>query len=336
MFRSMSITELIRLDTKMNKDGKSNKKLTEKLQKNFEKSKTTTRVKSGYDNRYDTLHDARFLGGHTCGHAKIWLQARAKIGITGLDPISRYDVDSLGISDKLNCNIWNVLHNPGSRELSIKLFAPEALKHARGSMDKETALPKKEFEQFSDLKTALATLRTATQLIFPWNLSISTIEMFLNTVNFGEKENVNKTTKLSFLSEFIDDILRRNAEAWDDANPFWDFDKISNKWIREVAMKFPRNGGNGKAENSYQKNNQFKKQQNDTTKTASPIKTEFKKLLVPNGVCRRFNLSLCPNQSDDTCVAPWDTAKTLKHICCNQDPTTKVFCMQKHALPDHK
>jgi hypothetical protein len=336
MFRTMSVTELIRLDTKMSKDSKCGKKITEKLQRNFEKSKSTTKVKSGHDNRHDKLHEARFLGGHTCGHSDIWLKAREQIGITGLEPIARYDVESLGISDKLNCNIWNILHNPGSRDLSIRLFAPEALKVARSSEDKESSLPKKDFEQVSDLRNALATLRTATQLIFPWNMTITTIEMFLSTVNFGERETVNKNTKLTFLCDFIDDILRRNAEAWDDRNPFWDFDKVSNKWVREIAIKFPRNSGNQKAENQNPKNNQAPKQQNSQAKTPSPSKPPFKKLMVPNGVCRRFNLNICPNQSDDTCIAPWDTTKVLKHVCCHEDVTTKAFCMKKHALPDHK
>ena len=336
IFRTLSVTELIRLDTKLSKDGKSNKKLTEKLQKNFEKSKNVGKVKAGDDNRHDTLHEARFLGGHTCKHTEIWLQARKNVGISGLDPIARYDVETIGLSDKINCNIWNILHNPGSRDLSIRLFAPEALKSARGSEDKESALPKKEFDSVDEIRTGLASLRIASQLIYPWNLSITTLEFFLNTVNFGERDITNKKEKITFLSDFIDEVLLRNAEAWDDSNGFCDTDKISNKWLKTLALKFPR-GGSQKTENQNQKqNNQNPKASAPQSKTATNPKFQNKKLTVPQGVCRRFNMNICPKQADDSCTAPWDQSTTLKHVCCHQNLTTKGFCMDKHTLIDHK
>jgi len=93
-------------------------------------------------------------------------------------------------------------------------------------------------------------------------------------------------------------------------------------------------GGGGKTD----------KQANQSPKAAGFQKKNFTqtgnssapKLLVPNGVCRRFNLTMCPNQTDATCIAPWDSTKTLKHVCCHQDPVTKAFCTGNHALPDHK
>jgi hypothetical protein len=97
-FRTLSWTELIRLDSKLENSAKSSKKLTEKLAKNLEKiKKFPSKIQFGEDNRADVLHDARFLGGHTCLHTEVWLRARKVIGLSGMDPISRYDSKCLGI-----------------------------------------------------------------------------------------------------------------------------------------------------------------------------------------------------------------------------------------------
>jgi len=333
----MSVSELIRLDTKFNRDNKCNKKLTEKLQKNFEKTrKSPKKIKAGEDNRTNLLHEARFLEGHLCKNSEMWLQARKTIGISGNDPVSRYDAESIGMNDKINCNIWNVLHNPGAREVSIKLFSPESLKNARGSEDKESALPKKEFDDINDVRIAVTTLRNATHLIHPWNFSIAAIEFFLNTVNYGEKDIFNKNQRILFVTDFVDEILLRNAEAWDDSNSFWDAEKIANKWLSKLALKFPRGGGGGGVGKTEKSPNQTQKTVGFQKKNFTQNTNTTQKLVVPNNVCRRFNMSICPNQTDATCTAPWDSTKTLKHTCCHQDIVTKAFCNGSHALPDHK
>ena len=148
-FRTLSWTELIRLDNKLKANGKSSKKLTEKLAKNLEKIKSNPqKIEAGEDNRSDILHKARFLGGHTCRNTEIWLQARKTIGLTGLDPISRYDTESVGMSSNINSHIWASLHNPGSKDISIKMLSPNGLKETRGSGDKNATAIKKDFENF--------------------------------------------------------------------------------------------------------------------------------------------------------------------------------------------
>ena len=338
-FRTYSLTELIRLDSKMSKDSKSAKKLTEKLQKNHEKCKSKpVQVKSGEDNRADILHEARFLGGHTCKNAEIWIQARKKIGITGLDPIAHYDIDSVGMNDRINSTIWAALHNPGSRELSIRMLSFEALKAAMGNDDKDATSPKKDFETTNELKIALATLRLATHFIHPWNFSVATLEFFLVSVSFGERDIPDVSERLKFVCEFIDTILLRNAQAWDDSNEFWKQEKIANKWISDLATKIPKSeggGGLGKTENQNKGGNK-QKQKNSPQKGQNQTKTPFKRVFVPTGVCRRYNLNVCPNQADATCNAPWDASTVLKHACCHQNPLTKAFCLGKHTLSEHK
>ena len=242
-FRTLSWTELIRLDNKLEANGKSSKKLTEKLAKNLEKIKSNPqKIEAGEDNRSDILHKARFLGGHTCRNTEIWLQARKTIGLTGLDPISRYDTESVGMSSNINSHIWASLHNPGSKEISIKMLSPNGLKETRGSGDKNATAIKKDFENSNEIRLALTTLKTACHFIHPWNFSFAALEFFLSSVQFGEKELQNKNNKLSFLCDFIDDVISFNAEAWDDAKPFMQANEISNKWVSEMLLKFPRTG----------------------------------------------------------------------------------------------
>ena len=230
------------------------------------------------------LHDARFLGGHTCKNEEIWLKARKTIGITGLDPIAHYDVDSVGMNDRMNSVIWAALHNPGSREISIRMLSPEALKAAMGNDDKETTSPKKDFDSILEIQIALATLRLATQFIHPWNLSVATLEFFMVSVNFGERDISDRAARIKFVCEFIDTILIRNAQAWDDSNGCWPAEKIANKWIGDLATKLP------KSEQNSNYNNQNKiAPKSSKTKTLQKLPQKLEKTQTQNSLSNVFS-----------------------------------------------
>ncbi len=82
---------------------KSRKKLTERLAKNLEKAKLYPQdVPAGQDNWATLLHEARFLPGLTCKQTEVWLAARRHIGLKGLEPVSKYDSEGLGLSGRIN------------------------------------------------------------------------------------------------------------------------------------------------------------------------------------------------------------------------------------------
>ena len=302
------------------------------MAKNLEKvKKNPKKVERGLDNRADILHDARFLGGHICKNSEIWLKAREKIGIFGIDPISRYDSEGLGMNGNINSHIWAALHNPGSKDFSIKMLSPEALSSARSANEKDAVTCKKEFSKINDIRLALNTLRTATHLIHPWNLSIASLEYFLNSVQFGEKENAGNFEKINFITKFIDEVLANNAEAWDDSKPFMSANKLSNKWVADLMTKGPK---------TLQKFDQRQKQQNDSSQNS------FKpggvggggfnnRTFIPGYMCKRYNFNMCPFQKDDSCPAPWNSALKLKHVCAFTLPD-KSFCQKNHSYRDHK
>ena len=236
VLQKLSWSELFRLDSKLDSRGKSGKKMTERLQKNLEKiKKYPVKIEAGEDNRSNKLHSSRFIGGHICQNSDIWLRARESIGISGLDPISRYDADGAGLSGHINSHFWAILHNPGDKDISITRLSPDALKTARTSNDKDSDSCKRNFKSVNEIRHALATIRTATSMIHPWNMSVTTLEYFLNSIHFGEKELGSASEKVNFVSEFVDEVLLFNAEAWDDSAPFMSASKIAQKWTRYVS-----------------------------------------------------------------------------------------------------
>jgi len=333
-FQQRSYTQLMHMDTKLEKSGKSSRKLTEKMAQNLEYIKThPVKVEEGEDNRSDKLHRARFLGGHLCPHAEAWLKARAALGLLGLDPVSRYDTEGLGLSGHINNALWAALSNPGSKELSIRMASPEALKAARGTEDRSSELPKKDFETLPDFVLALGSLRAGLQCIHPWNMSLTILELFLMSVNYGESELPDLPRRLQFLTEFTDDILQFNAEAWDDAKPLLLAPDLSTRWMSRLLI---RKGPVAGPATGAAKRGGSTGQRGRGATSSRPTKPFTGKLPVPDDVCRRYNENRCPT-AGATCTAPWDPNTQLRHVCAHRDPTTQAYnCLKPHPLPDHK
>ncbi len=50
-------------------------------------ARNPTTVKEGLDDRWNILHPGRFLPGAACSAAKLWLEARKTIGLSGTAPL---------------------------------------------------------------------------------------------------------------------------------------------------------------------------------------------------------------------------------------------------------
>jgi hypothetical protein len=209
------------------------------------------------------------------------------------------------------------------------MLSPQALKIARGSSDKESGSAKKEFESAEEISLALAALRTAIHCVHPWNFSVVILEFFLNSVQFGDKDISNKAQKISFLTDFIDEVLMHNAEAWDDCKPFLNSTELSNKWLSGLMLKFPRTGPSKTFNQENTGNSKQKKAEgNDKKRSDRPF--------IPLGLCRRFNFNSCPHQKDASCTATWDSNKPLKHECAFYNAADKTLCLKNHSWLDHK
>ena len=132
-----------------------------------------------------------------------------------------------------------MLHNPGAKEISITRLSPEVLKAARTSNDKDAESCKKEFGSVDEIRHALASLRIAIHMIHPWNMSVATLEYFLNSIHFGARDLSSSSERVNFVTEFINEVLLFNAEAWDDNMPFMSASGVGQKWTRDLAEKAP-------------------------------------------------------------------------------------------------
>jgi hypothetical protein len=134
---------------------------------------TATEVNAGMDNRWTTLHPARFLPGAACSAAKLWLAAREAIGLTGHPPVGNYNLSAVGLGGCVTSKGWLELHNPSSSKLSIKMFS---INNCTARVGKSSAT--ETLDQYSDdilelgeFKLALRALRTAASFVHPWNFS---------------------------------------------------------------------------------------------------------------------------------------------------------------------
>ncbi len=85
-------------------------------------SKTRIEVQAGFDDRWNYLHEARFLPGAACSSAKLWLKAREVIGMRGQVAVSVYDMASVGLAGHVTPKGWEVLGDPGNLVFPLTFF----------------------------------------------------------------------------------------------------------------------------------------------------------------------------------------------------------------------
>ena len=217
---------------------KTTKGLEIKLYQNFKNAADNPIFMDGYDNRSSYLHPARFLPGAGVTLQQQWLEARKLWGQDGKDAIANYDLESLGCSGCVTARGWEILHKPGSPELSLKLFSISNVGHSStGSRTVSLAGEDgitiheswKELTDMVELKRALRNLILAARLSMPWNFSFEVLHGFLQAKGFMEEE-LNGVKKATILSGFIDHVFKVNAGLWVQEAPFLDATKLQVLW----------------------------------------------------------------------------------------------------------
>jgi hypothetical protein len=213
------------------------------------------------------------------------------------------------------------------------MLSPQALKEARGASDKDDVAVKKDFEEINEIITAMNALTHAVHCIHPWNFLVVTLSFFLDTVQYGERETATKSTRISFLCDFIDDVLHHNAAVWDDSKPFLSASELSSRWMTATMMKLSRPGSS--RQNTRNDSPSQRKTENGNPPSQNG-KSNNRGPYIPTGYCRHYNFNVCPGQNDKTCPAPWDQTKMLKHGCAFYDENSKKYCLKPHSMIDHK
>jgi hypothetical protein len=242
-------------------------------------------------------------------------------GPHGIEPVANYEVGSLGLGDQLTHKVWAELHRPNSRQLSIRLLSQKTVEEAWKHHEK--AESPKEFETLQEFKVAIANLEGGFHRVMPWNLSFKALNFFLVSINFGEAKLSGKQSRLLFLANFVDEVLRTNARNWEERKPFLSYQDLTVKWTADITRRigsgFP---GSDSVKRSGAKSKQEKKEKTTTAR-------------VPRWVCRRYNEGRCENK-EERHVSHWDPNFFLKHVCSKWLADRNRCCLENHPLNEHK
>ena len=140
---------------------------------------TAIQIEQGTDNRWDKLHNSRFLPGMGGSAVKTWLKAREVMGRGGHAPIATYDMGSVGLAGFVTPKGWMEIHDPGSSNLSLRQFSinncgKRTTTKSGDNMDDEMT----DVIEVGEFKCALRVLREAMTFVHPWNKSVAALEGF--------------------------------------------------------------------------------------------------------------------------------------------------------------
>ena len=278
------------------------------------------KLAEGRDNLVDKLHGGRFLPGPLCSLTAVWMEARKHLPERGLTQYAHYDVKTVGLGNRVSSKAWACLHDPGSVDLTINLFTkPSATGAAKAAGD--DGLP----EGLENFKIALSVARTAQQMVMPWNFSITTIQLFLETTRFGQRQFTNQKEHVSQLAAFVNDCLLTNAKNWQLGQPFMDVAALTTQWAVLTAGRpavAAGSGGKGQVWGEKRK------------RSPSPNKKAFYKGggegLGRSGICR-YNEERCGN-SGENCFY---RGNRLRHVCNVALPGGRR-CEMRHTRVQHR
>jgi hypothetical protein len=193
---------------------------------------TSTVVKAGQDNRWTSLHPARFLPGAACSATKLWLAAREVIGLTGPPPVGNYDMSAVGLGGCVTSRGWIELHNPSSSKLSVKMFSINncTAKTGRCSTAGNPETANDDLQDLGEFKLALRTLRTAASFVHPWNFSFLALEGFMMQSQYCQVDLAGLEKRALLLTQFVDYCIGQNADRWRDAEPFLNTGELKSAW----------------------------------------------------------------------------------------------------------
>ena len=357
---SQPIDALFRLsrEEKLAESNKAAKSLDIKLHENLKKASDNPIFRDGYDNRTSFLHPARFLPGAGVPVQQLWLEARKYWGQEGKDAIASYDLEALGCSGCITARGWDILHKPGSPELSLKLFTVANVGHSTSGAKTVSVSGEdgftihdswKEVEDMAEFRRALDNLLIAAQLALPWNFSFLVLKGFLKSNDFMESD-LSGYKKAIVLSGFVDHVFKINAGLWVQEAPFLDAAKLHALWkswwcSRKTGLKTEANqqGGSaakGKGAQSTKGSSkpggfQANKGQHQNKQNIPPYSGPPSE----KNICKRYNDKQCSNNHTNCTIKTKIGILRLHHLCnsmvLKDGNTTKTYCLEKHLRQEH-
>jgi hypothetical protein len=273
-------------------------------------------VKSGVDNRWDTIHEARFLPGACCPASKMWLRAREVLGSETIPPVGTYDMNSIGLGGFVSKRGWIELQDVGSDNLSLKLFNINGCGNKiSASKASDSGEDFKDITELGEFQLALRVAREALSFVHPWNKSISALEGFLIQADYCKMDLASVDKPGVVLTQFCDYIFGENADRWRGHLPFLSTGDLRSVWASFWGAK---------------PESKLKAKQTSPANTAGQPGKKFK--FDPSyfdDICRMYNLGRCV-KPPGTCMTK--SGIPLRHVCNHKTNPSKPqeVCGKNH------
>ena len=138
----------------------------------------------------------------------------------GHNPVANYDMSAIGLGGFVTSRGWVELANPGSSKLALKMFNINNVGSRSGKSNTTQTDDLEDIAELGEFKLAQRTLRSAGQLVCPWNLSFMAIENFMFQEDFCMTDLSGTENPAVTLAQFVDYIMHENANRWRDSEGF--------------------------------------------------------------------------------------------------------------------
>ena len=285
-------------------------------------------VKEGLDDRWSILHPGRFLPGAGCSAAKLWLEARKVIGLTGAAPLGNFDMSSIGLGGFVTAKGWVELANPASSKMSIKYFNINNCRAKATSMKDGGDAELAEFSEIGEFQLAMRTLRSAAAFVMPWNFSYTALENFLISSQFCKFDIGTLDKQAQLLTSFTDYILAENASKWRNSEPFLSAGELKSAWQSFFSAR-PQAALAKKPSQQQKERSQSNPNRNRQQNNRAPSRHALPSIPV----CYRWNTGQC-QKLDGQCFT--NSGLALRHVCDERPNPANLrdFCGLAHRRTD--
>ena len=328
-------------------DAKRKSEPEDRVSQNLEElKKKPTAIPAGIDDRNSQLHSSRFLGGPVCSNKLLWQRAREILGEKGVEPLANFDLGSVGLGGHVTTRGWIELHDPGSTNLTLKLFNIRNVSNTTRSLQHFTLADSDGIintgESLSDItdldafKTAMRAAEVAQMFALPWNRSILAINGFLLGSDFGAKDLAGRSNRVSILTDFVNYIFKQNAANWRSGEDFLSNTDVALHWTHwfgtnaasKITLKEEKPQQQQQRRSSSQGSSRPDKHQKGHGKHDRG--SSLGRRPPAEEPCRRYNAGVCPNNAS-SCATSAGTK--LLHTCC--EIVNGKLCGKDHPQIKH-
>jgi hypothetical protein len=189
-------------------------------------------VPAGIDDRFENLHIGRFLGGAVTNQQRKWLIARELYGLTGITPLTGYDLDTIGIAGCVTTRGILEIQNPANPNMKLKYFSStnvgsaalssRRLTLAEGDHAVDINESLRDLVHMADFTMALTNVSKVMSIVLDWNHSINALEIFLVNSSYCADKTAHLPDRAAELTAFVDHVFHANSRRWVNFQPFLD------------------------------------------------------------------------------------------------------------------